>query len=254
VVVIILTLTSCGNYEAHEYTKADVPELIRGLDSRSPKKRNIAAMNLGVIGLDSLPALPNLINALADKYSSVRQAAVWAIGEIGPQAIEALPVMISLLEDENSGVREETIYSIGKMGNLAQNSVPKLANLQADGDALIRMAVINTLPKLSHGTETVIALVKGLEDDYIDNRQMAQEQLLELIMNEGCVSILKKGYESILLNVQLAVIRFIGENASLCVDAIAELEEIATNNENSTIREEAKIALEKAKGFQGNIS
>ena len=64
-------------------TKNDVPRLKEKLVSNSDNERELAAIDLGKVGPDAVPAVPDLIKALKDVNRGVRGSSAWALGQIG---------------------------------------------------------------------------------------------------------------------------------------------------------------------------
>jgi hypothetical protein len=76
------------------------PSLIQILETHeSTRVRRDAALILGRLGQEVVPAL---VKALNDESSTVREAAVEALGMIGPDAAEAVPALIQTLRKSKS--------------------------------------------------------------------------------------------------------------------------------------------------------
>src|SRR5262249_42207373 len=76
-----------------------VNDLVQRLRSQVINARRSAAIALGQIGKDALPAL---IAALKDQDVVVRSSAAGALGQIGKDAV---PALIAALKDQDAGVR-----------------------------------------------------------------------------------------------------------------------------------------------------
>jgi HEAT repeat protein len=76
------------------------------LTSDDAATRRSAAMALGDLGADAVPAVSALGRALADDNPSVRQSAAETLGKIGPGAAAAVPALTEALDDPEPGVRK----------------------------------------------------------------------------------------------------------------------------------------------------
>src|SRR6266545_4922443 len=69
-------------------------ELTRALEDQDPRARIQAAISLGALGPEALPALPNLLEALLTEDEEVRLHVAGALGKLGPRAVPTLiPVL-----------------------------------------------------------------------------------------------------------------------------------------------------------------
>ena len=106
-----LAVTVC-DADDRDWTKADIPELVKSLNDTDADGRASAARALGEIGPGAKEAVPALIKALDDQDGNVRRTAVDSLGAIGPDAKEAVPALISALLDPDPEVRARSAGAV----------------------------------------------------------------------------------------------------------------------------------------------
>jgi HEAT repeat protein len=138
-----------------------VPILEKYLVASDPETRRIAAVGLGRLKENSLPALPSLVKVLeSDTDKDVRAAAAEAIGGIGKKAKEAVPNLIHAAQgDKWPKVRKASIQALGSMGEEAREAIPVLAKALKDPDMHTRNSARNALNRVDPGNKAAKAAV-----------------------------------------------------------------------------------------------
>lgn len=119
-----------------------LPVLIDALGDASPTVREDAAAELGLLGVDAVPALDALDRLLTDpEYPRVAAAlAVWRIS--GRQ--QAISILIDALDDEEPYTSAQAAIALGRIGRPAQAAMRALiaiANVPDKDDYMCRMAL-----------------------------------------------------------------------------------------------------------------
>jgi len=94
---------------------------------KEPLMRQIAALILGKMKNEAIPALPLLIEALKDRDAEVQSAVVEAIAAIGPPAGAAVPALVEVLNNSSEDwMRARIIETLEKLGPAAMAAIPAL--------------------------------------------------------------------------------------------------------------------------------
>jgi HEAT repeat protein len=153
--------------------------------------------------------VPALIKALGDTDSGVRASAALALHRIGPAAEEAATALAKALGDPDERVRGTAGSALGQIG---RGSIPVLIKALGDPDAVVREGAARALCHFPVEKEPVPALIKALSDP---NARVRQSAALALA----------------------------NENAA-AKDAIPELERVAANDPDSSVRFGARCAAQ----------
>ncbi|MBK9088352.1 MAG: serine hydrolase [Holophagales bacterium] len=92
-----------------------VPALSTALGDTRESVRQGAAIALGKLGREALPAVPALVGALSDPKENVRWCAVNALGAVGDAATAAVPALREALHDADEDVRRGAALALGRI-------------------------------------------------------------------------------------------------------------------------------------------
>ena len=100
---------------------------------------------------------------LRDKDATIRQVAASNLGRIGMTAVDAIPELLTLLKDENELVRLSAITALGQINAKPDSTVPALLNILKQGqEEELRSAAAISLSQM--GSPAIQELIKGLTD------------------------------------------------------------------------------------------
>ena len=97
------------------------------------------------MGARSVPALST---ALGDTRESVRQGAAIALGKLGREALPAVPALVGALSDPKENVRWCAVNALGAVGGGATAAVPALREALHDGDEDVRRGAALALERI----------------------------------------------------------------------------------------------------------
>lgn len=102
----------------HRIGSESVLPLSRALGDEREKVRWGAAIALGKLRKQALPALPALVRALADANDDVRYCAAFALGGLGTAAAASegvVPALVEALHDRDEGVRRAAVFALAQI-------------------------------------------------------------------------------------------------------------------------------------------
>ena len=142
---------------------AAIPPLIDLTRRGNEDLRRKAAAALGAVGRGSRDAVTPLAELLTmDDSPAVRDAAAIALGKVGE---EAVPALIRLLTDDDVGVRYRAASALGLVDSPAKAVIADLDNALDDDDGRVRIAAAESLWKLTAKPDAVVpALIEELKN------------------------------------------------------------------------------------------
>jgi len=152
--------------------KSAVPALVGALADQDKFVRRFAAQALGEIGPDARAGVKGLSGALAkpSEAREVQQAAAIALGRIGS---DSLPALTGALKDKklDGSVRSKAAEGIGLMGSAGGPAVGDLT--KALGDADVRMAAIGALAQMGPAAKESEKALRAMVEDKKNKRDKA---------------------------------------------------------------------------------
>lgn len=131
--------------------------IIAQLDGEQ-RTAELAAIAIGRLGNDALPALPVLIDRLSDDDQPMIRA---SISRIGPVAIP--PLVAAVQGDSPRLSLAQTSEIVGAMGPQAFSALTKLCDSESPLD---RAVVFRTLGRIGRTSDALVLLERGLEDEH----------------------------------------------------------------------------------------
>jgi HEAT repeat protein len=152
--------------------KPAVGALVTALGDQDKFVRRFAAQALGEIGPDAKGGVKGLSVVLAKPNESkeVQQAAAIALGHIGT---DGLPALIGALKDKklDPSVRSKAAEGLGLLGSGAGSAVPELT--KALGDTEVRMAAIGALSQMGPTAKESQKALSAIAEDKKNRRDKA---------------------------------------------------------------------------------
>lgn len=159
-------------------TEDPLPDLIRGLRSRTPADRLRAARNLGRLGWLARDALNPLVTALGDDDAKVREAVAHAVGQMGP---DALPVLCTMLLHFDKYVRRNAVWALGKLGPIARPALNDLCQTLKDADPRTASGAAQSLGNMgADGADAVPHLAEAMRGTNIVLCRLAAKALSQV--------------------------------------------------------------------------
>lgn len=150
------------------YGADGVPSLIRGLDEPQPTYlRAAAAVALGRLGRDAVPAIPALCACLESEDEELRSGASFALGRIGP---EAVPALRTTLGSPNPDVSVASINALESMDEGAAEALEDLRTLASVAPSpMIRIASLSAIARITADPSAVVPdmllVAQGAQDE-----------------------------------------------------------------------------------------
>ncbi len=144
---------------------ADAPfeALVEALRSDDQDARGQAALQLGSLGPEALPAVPAMVGAIETSDATVRNALAQALARVGA---DALPALVGALGSADAPTREWTAVAIGMMGTDDPDAVAAHARNLDDPATGARTGATFALSQLgSAAAPAVAALVRRIDED-----------------------------------------------------------------------------------------
>jgi CubicO group peptidase (beta-lactamase class C family) len=165
--VVVLAALSLARAAAPEApAKAEIGTLVEALADADPFAAGAAADALSAMGALSVPALST---ALGDSRESVRQGAAIALGKLGREALPAVPALAGALSDPKENVRWCAVNALGAVGAGASAAVPVLREALHDSDEDVRRGAALALERIdpagwlrAPSWEAIVALTERL--------------------------------------------------------------------------------------------
>jgi RNA polymerase sigma factor (sigma-70 family) len=140
--------------------KRVLPLLVEALKDKHVD--NSAAIALGDIGKQAVPALLQLLKG---QDNDLRKWACTALYTIGPDAKEAIPELIKCLDEQDQNLRNSAAQALGRMAPESKAAIPSLIKLLANEDLdQIHGRSVPVLALSQFGKEAVPALTVALKD------------------------------------------------------------------------------------------
>ena len=160
----------------------DVQTLIQDLNHDDKRIRRDAAMYLSELAgntSDVVDAIPALVKALGDSEQQVWFHSITALSKLGPDAAPAIPELINdLREMRRRSVNAKwyrSAYTLGQIGEAAVEPLLEACNNSRSSVRAGAAKAMEWIPEAS--AQTVPVLIKLLEDDDEDVREIAAESL-----------------------------------------------------------------------------
>ncbi|MBX3728286.1 MAG: HEAT repeat domain-containing protein [Candidatus Sumerlaeia bacterium] len=162
------------------------PQLIGALSAPDPRLRWEAALALGSMPIEALPATQCLLDIARDNADTTgRNCALWALGEIGPDAPDAFPVAASLFHDmrwDHFGIdnrHERRLLAAHTMARTRPaDAAPLLVNALDEPQWFVRHGFVNALALC--GPDALAPLRNALDDPRPRVRHAAAIALLKM--------------------------------------------------------------------------
>jgi len=202
--------------------------LVAMLGEDTPAERNMAAREIGRMGVAAKDAVPVLLAAIEDmKYASALGA---ALGRIGPVA---LPEIREALRSGSPKVRTECLRALEVMGGATRDVVPLICTHIHDGDRGVRVKAIQALAKIAEDKETISALAALATDEDEGIRDVVARALGELgpraeVATPGLIAALRHKKASQYPSPQVKALRLIGKPAVPALIDAAGSEDVNT--------------------------
>ena len=164
-----------------ELGEAAVPALEHELNSRDPRRREIAASGLAMLGPASATAAPALKEALQDESIYVRANAATALCAIPEQEAIVIPALVKLLISEDPQVRQMSAVNLSNFGPEAAPHVQDLtaALEQAPDDVLV--ALLELVGRIGPEAKSAAPHVQQIAFEQSGDAQQAAQAALERI-------------------------------------------------------------------------
>lgn len=238
--IILLTLSlSCVMAAGVYAQEADLPQLVKDLESSDELIRIQAFDGLAELASDAASAVPLLIEALSDSDEVIVWHSARTLGAIGDASAAAVPKLTSLLADERPKVRAYSAYALGRIGKPAESAADKLIERAFDEEAIVRRSALRALRQIDPPQEKTMPLViKILEAGDMSVIVPALQSLVE--QGKDAVPRLRKALQQEQLQYWAClVLAEIGPDAA---EAVPEIQEVL-KSENPSARLEALVAL-----------
>jgi HEAT repeat protein len=145
--------------------EADVPALIKKLESSDAMERAEAAEDLRTLGRKARPASAPLEKLLADSSHRVRVAAASALLLLNPKDADSLSVLKKALDASEATTRRDALRAIAFAGPGASPLAEKIAALLTDKDEAVRLAALQAISVLGPAAARTERAVTLLLDD-----------------------------------------------------------------------------------------
>lgn len=213
-----------------------VSPLMQGLESADVKVRLRAAQALTQLGEHSTKAVPLLLPLMTDRERAVRQAALEAIGACGAKAV---PDLKQALSDKSIIIRIAAARGLGALGPASSPATEELLKACELSDKQLHRAAGFALTQI--GKDAVPQLILALAHEETSVQYLAMDVLEAIEPKAIDPLIVALQHENVLIRRGAAeVLGRYGPDADSAVDAL----EAATNDENSDVRQYARIALQ----------
>lgn len=162
-----------------------VPEVRKGLGSKTAGVRAGAALTLGMIGAPAGAATAELTKALKDDEVTVRQSAAQAIGRLGSAARSAAPGLEGALTDRDAAVRVEAAWALWRIRGDAKGAATLEAVLKEDDSTLVQRSIAALGEMAAKAKPAAPALRSLLASKDAMTRIAAAEALCRVTANPG---------------------------------------------------------------------
>lgn len=226
-----------------EIGAASVPALIKAVEANSTDavQATRAAVVLGMIGSDAVPAVAALKGALASRNERLQEEAARALGSIGPEARPAISDLMGLLASKIGTLRATAATSLGQIGEAAAESTPTLVKLVKDPDAHVRREAVEALggigPKAAAG---IPALIEALNDDAQGAVTVRAAESLGRMGAAAAGPVAAQLKNDAIKPLALLILADLGADAK---GAVPALRTIITQDKDASVRREAQIVL-----------
>lgn len=228
-----------------------VDKLTEKLASKERDARRDAAYQLARLGKAAKPALPALIKALDDEDKQIWSDAMAAIAALGPDAAEAAPVLIERLDSRKGRGRRErdlrqgmmrTAYALSRIGPAA---VPPLIQALGESDTSMKIGATRALGGMGAGAkEAVPALIKNLADTQDPVRDETTQALGLIGPTAGPA--LVAALQDPEAKRRAGAANALAQMDPAFRDAAKDVEQAATNEQDTTVRAALFGALPKS--------
>ena len=128
--------------------KQMVGELIDDLHSDIDWEKQLAAVELGHLGVGASKAIPDLELLLNNKKKGVRTAAALALARIGHYSVNMVAPLIELLQGPSDHEKYWAAKALGLIGPGARKAIPLLQHELKVGHADVKEAVRESLKRI----------------------------------------------------------------------------------------------------------
>ncbi len=141
-----------------------IARLVAQMQSRVPRERAKAVLDLKPFGQSAAAAVPALIRALDDSDALVRDYAVWTLSWLGPAAKPAVPKLITMLEDEKlpQSVRDQVLIAFCQLGATARAATPTLLKLAKGSNVDQAIMAVSTLAHVAKDQDAPVPVLLEL--------------------------------------------------------------------------------------------
>lgn len=161
------------------------PVLLRGIQSKNPVEREMAATVCALSGNPNAELQAALVACLGDNAPFVRASAAAALASVAEHQDQAFAVLTDLLTASDPQLRRMAAANLSSFGEEASDQLPKLTAVLANDDTEVVMPVIHLLGRMGPtAIEAVPELQRIAFEETGEVRQAAEQALLQIQATE----------------------------------------------------------------------
>jgi HEAT repeat protein len=242
--------------ELNKYADEQLRALVEALNDKSDGPRTAAAEALMKLGDKAAPVYASIL-ALAkdtskDRFS--RQYALKMVSRLGPDRHDAAQVLAAVLADKKTvtPLREEAADGLGRLTVAVTMVIPPLADSLSDLSVEVRRAAAVALVRQKQDAKLAWPKVQAAIKD---GDPAVRYQLIRVAGNlakespESIVLLIDEAKKDANVENRLAAIQELGQLSPYAAQIGPVLTELATNDNEASIRTAAEAALKKLAGM-----